>query len=291
MAVGERSRHPALRSVTPPDPRMAFYDTYPGGWQEVFPVGGAPSGGPGLPFGSHGMHGEVWHRPWDWEVIDDGAARVAVRLSIRTETLPYRLVRDVVLESGSATVTFEERASNESQVDLPLMWGHHITFGRPFLGPGAVIEMPDGVEVITGDIARSHPVRRLAPNRISPWTETVGSDGATVDLSRLPAVGSPGDMVYLRGFAEGLYRVRGATSLGLEVRWDAAVMPFVWFWQEFGTSKDYPWFGRHYNIGLEPFTSMPREGLVAAVENGSVQSLPAGANRAFTLQASVIEPT
>ena len=102
-------RHPALRSVTPPDPRMAFYDNYPGGWQEVFPVGGAPSGGPGLPFGSHGMHGEVWHRPWDWEVIDDGAARVAVRLSVRTETLPYRLVRDVVLESGSATVTFEER--------------------------------------------------------------------------------------------------------------------------------------------------------------------------------------
>src|SRR4051794_29317215 len=34
-------RHPALRGVTPPDARMAFYDTYPGGWQEVFPVGGA----------------------------------------------------------------------------------------------------------------------------------------------------------------------------------------------------------------------------------------------------------
>ena len=68
-------------------------------------------------------------------------------------------------------------------------------------------------------------------------------------------------------------------------------MPFVWFWQEFGASKDYPWFGRHYNIGLEPFTSMPREGLAAAVENGSVQSLLAGASRPFTLQASVIEPT
>ena len=80
------------------------------------------------------------------------------------------------------------------------MWGHHITFGRPFLGPGAVIEMPDEVEVITGDIARTHPVRRLAPNRISPWAETVGSDGAPVDLSCLPPEGTPGDMVYLRGF-------------------------------------------------------------------------------------------
>jgi hypothetical protein len=282
-------RHPALRAVTPPDPRMVFYDTYPGGWQEVFPVGGAPSGGPGLPYGSHGMHGEVWHRPWDWEVVEDRASCVAVRLSVRTETLPYRLIREVRLESGAPDLIFDELASNESAAELPLMWGHHITFGRPFLGPGARIEMPRGVEVITGDISRTHRQRRLADNQILPWTKVTGSDGSPVDLSLLPSPGTQSDMVYLRGFEEGGYCVRNADGLGIEVGWDATVMPFVWFWQEFGAARDYPWFGRHYNIGLEPFTSMPREGLAAAVENGTVQSLAGGETRRFTLRARVLE--
>lgn len=283
-------RHPALRGVTPPDPRMAFYDTYPGGWQEVFPVGGAPSAGPGLLMGSHGMHGEVWHRPWDWQIIEDSASGIAVQLSVRTETLPYRLVRDMRLASGSTVLAFHETATNESGTDLPLMWGHHITFGRPFLGPGATIEMPPGVEVVTGDISRTHEVRRLADHCVFAWPHAKGSDGAAVDLSLLPQAACPSEMVYLRGFKEGRYIVRNDKGLGMELGWDTAVMPFVWFWQEFGAARNYPWFGRHYNIGLEPFTSMPREGLAAAVENGTAQFLSGGQSRQFTLEARIIEP-
>ncbi|WP_460452221.1 DUF4432 family protein [Alsobacter sp. SYSU BS001988] len=281
-------RHPALRAVAPPDPRMAFYDAYPGGWQEVFPVGGAPSGGPGLPFGSHGMHGEVWHRPWDWLILEDTARCVAVRLTVRAETLPYTLVREVWLESRSPALEFEETATNESGTDLPLVWGHHITFGRPFLGPGATIEMPAGVEVVTGDISRTHCERRLAEGRVFPWSEAVDGAGQRVDLGVLPPAGAPSEMVYLRGFREGGYTVRNG-DLGLHVGWEAAVMPFVWFWQEFGAARDYPWFGRHYNIGLEPFTSMPREGLAAAVENGTAQRLRGGESRRFSMQARVVE--
>ncbi|HEV2508333.1 DUF4432 family protein [Bosea sp. (in: a-proteobacteria)] len=283
-------RHPALRAVTPPDARMAFYDSYPGGWQEVFPAGGAPSAGPGLPIGSHGMHGEVWHRPWDWRIVEDAPSAVQVELSVRTETLPYRLIRNVRLESGSPSLLFEEVAINESKVELPLMWGHHITFGRPFLGPGAVIEMPRGVEVVTGDISRSHPQRRLADHRVMPWHDAVDADGRAVEMSLLPEAGTPGEMSYLRGFRDGRYLVRNTRELGLEIAWDAAVMPYVWCWQEFGAMRDYPWFGRHYNIGLEPFTSMPREGLAAAVENGTASSLMAGERKTFWLRATVSCP-
>lgn len=280
-------RHPALRAVTPPDARMAFYDSYPGGWQEVFPVGGAPSAGPGLPFGSHGMHGEVWHRPWDWRIVENASSAVQVELSVRTEALPYRLIRNVRLEAGSPSLLFEEVAINESEVELPLMWGHHITFGRPFLGPGAVIEMPPGVEIVTGDISRSHPQRRLADHRVMPWHDAVDSDGRAVDMSLLPEAGTPGEMSYLRGFRDGRYRVRDGQGLALEIAWDAAVMPYVWCWQEFGAMRDYPWFGRHYNIGLEPFTSMPREGLTAAVENGTVSTLASRERKSFWLRATV----
>ncbi|PSC03837.1 DUF4432 domain-containing protein [Alsobacter soli] len=281
-------RHPALRAVTPPDPRMAFYDSYSGGWQEVFPVGGAPSGGPGLPFGSHGMHGEVWRLPWDWAILEDTPERVAVRLTVRTETLPYVLVRDVRLDAGSTALAFDETATNESGTNLPLVWGHHITFGRPFLGPGATVEFPPGTEVVSGDVSRTHRERRLADHRVFPWPNAASGAGDPVDLAALPPEGTLSEMVYLRGFRDGRYTVRNH-GLGLCVTWDAAVMPFVWFWQEFGAACDYPWFGRHYNIGLEPFTSMPREGLAAAVENGTVQWLAGGETRRFSLQACVLD--
>lgn len=281
-------RHPALRELTPPDARMAFYDSYPGGWQEVFPAGGAPSRGPGLPFGSHGMHGEVWHRPWDWDILDDHPEGVRLRMSVRAETLPYRLVREVTLEARSPTLRFDEVATNDSAVDLPLIWGHHITFGRPFIGPGATIEMPQGVEIVTGDIGRSHPARRLAADRVMPWHAAMAPDGVAVDMGYLPEAGSPGEMSYLRNFREGRYVVRNGSGLGLAIGWDAGVMPFVWCWQEFGAMRDYPWFGRHYNLGLEPFTSMPREGLAAAVENGTVSQLKGGESRRFTLSATAI---
>ena len=32
---------------------------------------------------------------------------------------------------------------------------------------------------------------------------------------------------------------------------------FLWYWQAFGGNSGYPWYQRTYNVGVEPFTSMP----------------------------------
>ena len=31
----------------------------------------------------------------------------------------------------------------------------------------------------------------------------------------------------------------------------------MWNWQVFGGGSGYPWYGRHYNLGLELCTSLP----------------------------------
>jgi hypothetical protein len=43
--------NPASFLSTSPDPLATFVDTYPGGWQEVFPNGGAPAISLGASFG------------------------------------------------------------------------------------------------------------------------------------------------------------------------------------------------------------------------------------------------
>ena len=60
-------------------------------------------------------------------------------------------------------------------------------------------------------------------------------------------------------------------------------------WQEYGASGFYPWYGRHYNIGLEPFSSFPTNGLKEAVENGTALILGARERRRFSLRAEVFE--
>src|SRR5690349_22127041 len=82
-----------------------------------------------------------------------------------------------------------------------------------------------------------------------------------------------------------------AAQLGraLRVEWDASVMPYVWFWQEFGRPTGYPWYGRHYNVGLEPFTSYPTNGLAEAVANGSALELPPRGQQDFWLTATVVD--
>jgi hypothetical protein len=35
------------------------------------------------------------------------------------------------------------------------------------------------------------------------------------------------------------------------------VFKYIWFWRIAKGSFHYPWYGRNYNIALEPFSSLP----------------------------------
>jgi hypothetical protein len=203
---------------------------------------------------------------------------------------PCVITKTVSLRSGVPGVRFEETVTNNSPVPVDVMWGHHITFGRPFLAPGARISLPDGLKATPHEREVSPGGRRVASAEPFPWPVGINPDGVPEDFSIVPEQGAPSELFYLTGFADGIgsYEVtRPGDALGMRVEWDAATLPYLWYWQEFGAGVGYPWYGRNYNIGLEPSSSYPTNGLPDAVANGSALRIGPGEQRSLWLAATV----
>ena len=76
-------------------------------------------------------------------------------------------------------------------------------------------------------------------------------------------------MAYFTNLEDGWYSVTNRRiGVGIGVVFPKDVFPFLWYWQSFAPDG-YPWYGRTYNVGLEPFTSYTNQGLAQAVENGT----------------------
>lgn len=277
-------RHPGDAAGGASDDVALFVDSYQGGWQEIFPSGGAPSSYRGAALA---QHGEVAGLSWDYTITADDETEVAVTFVVHARRLPFRLTKTFRLRSGEPTLEVVEESRNEAAVDLHAMWGQHVVFGAPFLRPGCRIRLPDGIDVIPHPEAINPPNRLVAPGGPWQWPEVPRPAGDPVDLSVIGAPGEPSDIVYLTGFSEGWYEMLAADSAtGVRVAWDARVMPYLWRWQELGASAGYPWWGRAYTVGLEPFSSYPTNGLDEAVANGS--ALPYHADHARALAWSSV---
>lgn len=271
---------------TSPDPVSTFVDYYTGGWQEVFPNGGPTSTLFGAQFG---QHGEVAHMPWDYEIVQDTPMLISVRFRVRTKKVPFQLTKTLTLEKGSSSLRIEEQMENLSDIPLRYMWGQHLAFGKPFVEPGSMICLPENVKLITESI--ESPVSK--PGRVQrgatyEWPLGVSETGEWIDFSVLPPKGTPSEMIYLHGFDEqAWYRIENSTlGMGMKVEWDGAAMPYLWYWQEYGATEGYPWYGRHYNIGLEPFSSYPTLGLEEAVRNDTAGFVQPREVRSFWIKAT-----
>jgi hypothetical protein len=64
---------------------------------------------------------------------------------------------------------------------------------------------------------------------------------------------------------------------------DRSVFSFVWLWQELGYTRDYPWFGRAYVLGMEPQSSLP----LAHDEGGRLLRLAPGSRLSTELRVVV----
>ena len=62
-------------------------------------------------------------------------------------------------------------------------------------------------------------------------------------------------------------------DVGWAISYSHELFKYLWYWQSLGGGFGYPWYGRCYNIGLEPFTSYSNEGLAGAIENGTALRL------------------
>lgn len=280
-------RDPASVAGGAADDAALFHDTYQGGWQDVFPSGGAPSRYRGAALG---QHGEVSGLAWRHRIVRDTADEVAVEFSVHTRRLPYRLRRTLTLRRGEPVLHVSEEATNTAPVAVHAMWGQHLAFGRPFLMPGSRIRLPDGVRVLPHPEAVNPPRRRITGEGEWDWPEVPSADAGLVDLSEVPEPGEPTEMAYLTGFDDAWYELVNPDGTGIRVDWDAQLLPYLWLWQECGDTTGYPWWGQGYVMGLEPFSSYPTNGLAEAVDNGTALEFAPGAARTLRWSARLVGP-
>ena len=229
-----------------------FQAQYEGGWQEIFPNLAETHIHDGTKLDAYG---EVSLVAWSHRIVCDTPEHVAVCFFVNLQTMPFRLEKIIHLRRGVPGFELEQRAINLSNVALYADWGQHITFGEPFLMPGSRLELPSNTR----------------PEFTIPERGTAGGFEVLSDLNL------------------GRYRVQHPDGIGLQLEWDLSVWKHLWFWRDFGGERAAPYFGKHFNIGLELFSSPPAETLNANVAAGTALRFEPGQTRTAWLRFEVTD--
>jgi len=263
----------------------SFLDNYEGGWQEIVPHGGGPGEHLGASFP---QHGEAARLPWEVKIIQNNPDYVEILCSVRLSVMPFFIEKRFSIVGSDASLVLNSTITNDGAVDLPLMAGHHVAFGMPFIGPGSEIEMPEGTTYT------AHPETVFDTGRRSNgasgfWPIMTSSSGEEIDMRVLPDKGTRSDLHYLKP-PLGLYYINSNNRLiRAKVTWDLTSQPYLWFWQEFGAGETYPWWGMEYLVGLEPWSSAPGSGLEEAVKMGTAPIIKPMKSFSTSLKVSIEE--
>jgi len=254
-------------------PSTDFFDRWTGGWFEVLPNGGPLSAHQGAEFG---QFAETINVPWDYRLLLDTPEEVIVALWVKTYRTPFLLKKTLTIKTGVPALFIHESVSNEGHEAVDFMWGHHPVVGAPFLDETCRLFAPSGrVEVLH---AEDGPDHRMGLHQVGDWPVILDREGGSMDLTRLPPSSARTmDNCYLYGFNQGWVAVvKPGLKIGFGLAWDPKIFRYLWIWQALGGGIGYPWYGRTYAMGIEPWTSYPCAGIEAAVANGTSMSLEAG---------------
>ncbi|GGD90289.1 hypothetical protein [Paenibacillus nasutitermitis] len=240
--LGLRRREPAFSD---------FQAQYEGGWQEILPHLSGRHEYKGTPMETYG---EASLTSWSYQVMEDTPEVISVMFSNSLRTLPLTVEKTITMRSGQAGFRIEETLSNSSPAVVHADWGHHITFGTPFLKPGTMIHLPDG----------------------------------SGEAYCVPEQGSLGGFEVLKA-VHNQYKLTGPDGIGAEVGWNREVWPYVWFWRDFGGERVPPYYGCHFNVGLELFSSPPAASLEESEKRGTAIRLEPYGSLKSDLSFKVIE--
>lgn len=264
----------------------SFLEYYEGGWQEIMPSGGPPCIFRGSQFG---QHDETPQLSWDAAVVDDDPGSVAIRCSVKTARSPFLLEKMLRLVSGKPVLFIEERLINYGAEPWPYMWGHHPALGEPFLDESCRLDC--SAQTVLIHEPPITPTPRLPAGRQFSWPYVEDNLGHKVDLSSIPAKSlGHTDLAYLTDLTDGWYALTNTShQVGFGMAWDPAIFQHIWYWQAFGGNMGQPWFAGTYNVGIEPWTTIPGSGLTTAVEKGTACELGPGQSQTVKLLAVAYE--
>lgn len=259
-----------------------WLDQYEGGWQTVVPHGGYTDTVYGADMG---LHGELNTMPWDCTVIEDTPKRVAVRFRAKGVRMPFSAEKTLSIEAGNAVLTVDESVTNESEEACECVWLEHIALGGAFLSDKCRLYLPPS-RVINHPVDVA-PTSKLKPGYEGQWPKSKLKSGLDIDFSRVPPKSDRSlDMAYFTDMDEAWYAMTNEElGVGFAVSFPSKVFKYLWYWRNFAGGWGYPWYGRCYNVGLEPCTSFHNGGLRQAMENGTALKFKAGETVRATLQA------
>ncbi len=87
------------------------------------------------------------------------------------------------------------------------------------------------------------------------------------------------------GMCEVVSRNKG---IGMRMQWDPEVFRYIWIWAVYHGLEEYPWYGRTYVLGVEPWSSMPANYTVAK-EADTLLHLAGGASVKTQFVAEIFE--
>ena len=257
-----------------------FREHFAGGWYEILPNGPAPCTHRGAEFG---YHGEATLLPWSYRIEIDEPDCIAVKFQVRLIRVPLMVEKTLTLRRNSPTLHMNERITSEAGQTIEFLWGHHPTFGYPFLEEGCRVYVPPCMVCVGDEVP---PDSRLVPAQTAAWSMLRGRDGASIDLSIVPAPETRShDFVRLEEALEGWFAiVNPQRKVGFALRYDARLFPVLGFWQVWRGGVDYPWYGMNYMAALEPASDLPS--LAEAARKGTALSLTPGEMMETELEAT-----
>jgi galactose mutarotase-like enzyme len=226
----------------------------------------------------HGFHGEGSVAEWQARETDRG-----LTLTRRFDTVPATMTRHLTLDGNRLTVAETVTAHGPCTV----VWGQHVTLGGDLLaGPTAL--HTSARRLLACDLF-TPPESPLLPGGTGDWPILPGRHGP-VDLTHPPEGASLLSCLADLGPSPCASLTRD-DGLAVRLDWTADPWPLAWLWIETGGATDPPWNGQARMVAIEPCTTWPATGLVAArAKGGSVLTLAAGETRHARITLTVLSP-
>ena len=231
----------------PGSSHAVMLDTYPGGWQTLFPNGGDTAIVHGVEWGHDG---EARLSPFVWE-----HAGSSLTMTTRLVRAPFEVTKEISVSGDEVTVT--ETITNVGGEVLEVIWGQEIVLGEPLVSQHTVVDA--AATTVHPDPAFTSDA---GYDDVLPWPRSFGTSGIT-NLRNLPGRGADETrLAYVTDFLTPQVTVRNPRlDLGLDLRWDGDTWPHLWYSMEAGQRTGFPWWSDGYFFSLTPSSSWPAHGI------------------------------